>query len=170
MGIVWEDYHKGVPLLGVPGITLDTRVFGVPGMLLFVAVHLWIFHYLKVACSTRSWIRRPFQPDIHRINVHTPRQEIDRGFVSCVFLWFVSRMLQVPSRSLTRTAPEKLSDPNRKGWSSNHHGFQGLCKLRWCIFKLFLLTLGFQTPGEEVFEPQKHTLNTEPQEVFGRLG
>ena len=24
MGIVWEAYHKGVPLLGVPGITLDT--------------------------------------------------------------------------------------------------------------------------------------------------
>ena len=23
MGIVWESYHKGVPLLGVPGITLD---------------------------------------------------------------------------------------------------------------------------------------------------
>ena len=24
MGIVWEAYHKGVPLLRVPGITLDT--------------------------------------------------------------------------------------------------------------------------------------------------
>ena len=24
MGIVWEAYHKGVPLLGVPGITLDS--------------------------------------------------------------------------------------------------------------------------------------------------
>ena len=24
MGIVWETYHKGVPLLGVPGITLDS--------------------------------------------------------------------------------------------------------------------------------------------------
>ena len=24
MGIVWEASHKGVPLLGVPGITLDT--------------------------------------------------------------------------------------------------------------------------------------------------
>ena len=23
MGIVWEAYHKGVPLVGVPGITLD---------------------------------------------------------------------------------------------------------------------------------------------------
>ena len=23
MGIVWEASHKGVPLLGVPGITLD---------------------------------------------------------------------------------------------------------------------------------------------------
>ena len=23
MGIVWEAYHKGVPSLGVPGITLD---------------------------------------------------------------------------------------------------------------------------------------------------
>ena len=23
MGIAWEAYHKGVPLLGVPGITLD---------------------------------------------------------------------------------------------------------------------------------------------------
>ena len=23
MGIVWEAYHKAVPLLGVPGITLD---------------------------------------------------------------------------------------------------------------------------------------------------
>ena len=27
MGIVWEDYHKGVQLLGVPGITLEL-VFG----------------------------------------------------------------------------------------------------------------------------------------------
>ena len=25
MGIVWEAYHKGVPSLGVPGITLDLR-------------------------------------------------------------------------------------------------------------------------------------------------
>ena len=25
MGIVWEAYHKQVPLLGVPGITLDFR-------------------------------------------------------------------------------------------------------------------------------------------------
>ena len=23
MGVVWEAYHKGVPLLGVPGITLE---------------------------------------------------------------------------------------------------------------------------------------------------
>ncbi len=27
MGIVWEAYHKGVPLLGVPGITLDLGIF-----------------------------------------------------------------------------------------------------------------------------------------------
>ena len=26
MGIVWDAYHKGVPLLGVPGINLDCRV------------------------------------------------------------------------------------------------------------------------------------------------
>ena len=26
MGIVWEAYHKGVPLLGVPGITLDWKL------------------------------------------------------------------------------------------------------------------------------------------------
>ena len=26
MGMVWEPYHKGVPLLGVPGITLDNFV------------------------------------------------------------------------------------------------------------------------------------------------
>ena len=26
MGIVWEAYHKGVPLLGGPGITLDPKV------------------------------------------------------------------------------------------------------------------------------------------------
>ena len=26
MGMVWEDYHKGVPLLGVPGITLDLQL------------------------------------------------------------------------------------------------------------------------------------------------
>ena len=25
MGIVWEAYHNGVRLLGVPGITLDKR-------------------------------------------------------------------------------------------------------------------------------------------------
>ena len=28
MGMVWEAYHKGVPLLGVPGITLDTSWMG----------------------------------------------------------------------------------------------------------------------------------------------
>ena len=27
MGIVWEAYHKGVPLLGVPRITLDIVIF-----------------------------------------------------------------------------------------------------------------------------------------------
>ncbi len=37
------------------------------------------------------------------------------------------------------------------------------------IFREQKLTLGFQTSGEEFFGPQKHTLNTEPQEVFGRL-
>ena len=26
MGIVWEAYHKGVPLLGVPGITIEKEV------------------------------------------------------------------------------------------------------------------------------------------------
>ena len=26
MGTVWEAYHKGVPLLGVPGITLDIHM------------------------------------------------------------------------------------------------------------------------------------------------
>ena len=31
-------------------------------------------------------------------------------------------------------------------------------------------TLGLQTPGEEVFGPQKHTIQTPSQEVFGRLG
>ena len=34
MGIVWEAYHKGVPLLRVPGITLDIK--GFPGR-----VYLW---------------------------------------------------------------------------------------------------------------------------------
>ena len=29
MGIVWEAYHKGVPLLGVPGITLDTTMVSI---------------------------------------------------------------------------------------------------------------------------------------------
>ena len=28
MGIVWEAYHKGVPLLGVPGITVDFSFAG----------------------------------------------------------------------------------------------------------------------------------------------
>ena len=26
MGMVWEAYHKGIPLLGVPGITLEECV------------------------------------------------------------------------------------------------------------------------------------------------
>ena len=29
MGIVWEASHKGVPLLGVPGITLDVMSEGI---------------------------------------------------------------------------------------------------------------------------------------------
>ena len=36
MGMVWEAYHKGVPLLGVPGITLDmvsqTNLFLLQGL------------------------------------------------------------------------------------------------------------------------------------------
>ena len=36
---------------------------------------------------------------------------------------------------------------------------QILCEGRDCF------SLGFQTPGEEVFGPQKHTKNTKPQEV-----
>ncbi len=32
MGIVWEAYHKGVPLLGVPGITLDKLMLGLLGI------------------------------------------------------------------------------------------------------------------------------------------
>ena len=28
MGIVWEAYHKGVPLLGVPGMTLGSGFHG----------------------------------------------------------------------------------------------------------------------------------------------
>ena len=31
------------------------------------------------------------------------------------------------------------------------------------------VTLGFQTPGEEVFGPQKYLKHRSPQEVFGRL-
>ena len=27
MGIVWEAYHKGVPLLGVPGISIEVGLF-----------------------------------------------------------------------------------------------------------------------------------------------
>ena len=29
MGIVWEALHKGVPLLGVPRISLEVLLFGV---------------------------------------------------------------------------------------------------------------------------------------------
>ena len=40
MGIVWEAYHKGVPLLGVPGITLDIRFehdFSFPRLFFFAS-------------------------------------------------------------------------------------------------------------------------------------
>ena len=40
MGIVWETYHKRVPLLGVPGITLDISA-GVPVPLF----RLWFWHH-----------------------------------------------------------------------------------------------------------------------------
>ena len=43
MGIVWEDYHKGVPLLGVPGITLDW-VFG-PQLGSHIPVSLGFHHH-----------------------------------------------------------------------------------------------------------------------------
>ena len=28
MGVIWEAYHKGVPLLGIPGITLEETLMG----------------------------------------------------------------------------------------------------------------------------------------------
>ena len=33
MGIVWEASHKGVPLLGVPGITLELNITKLKGLL-----------------------------------------------------------------------------------------------------------------------------------------
>ena len=42
---------------------------------------------------------------------------------------------------------------------------------KWCHSQHRLtFTLGFQTPGEEVFEPQNPTQKTKPEQVFGRLG
>ena len=35
MGMVWEAYHKGVPLLGVPEISLDHCLGGVFNYFLF---------------------------------------------------------------------------------------------------------------------------------------
>ena len=55
MGIVWETYHKGVPLLGVPGITLEITWISLRGGFCFKALvnhhektsiwedFLWIF-------------------------------------------------------------------------------------------------------------------------------
>ena len=43
MGMVWETYHKGVPLLGVPGITLDNfdDSFGQDE----INLQTWVFHH-----------------------------------------------------------------------------------------------------------------------------
>ncbi len=52
MGIVWEAYHKGVPLLRVPGITLDLGlVFG------------WSEGYAKIRKSwTHIFVPRRWEP------------------------------------------------------------------------------------------------------------
>ena len=42
----------------------------------------------------------------------------------------------LPSRSLTKIAPEKLPKPNRKGSSSNHH-FQGRAVKLWGCIEIF---------------------------------
>ena len=45
MGIVWETYHKGVPLLGVPGITLEKS--------LVVLIHFMVLLMAEIRIT--SW-------------------------------------------------------------------------------------------------------------------
>ena len=50
MGIVWETYHKGVPISGVPGITLD---FGC----LFVDDFLFQIPFVMKASTLRDELK-----------------------------------------------------------------------------------------------------------------
>ena len=45
----------------------------------------------------------------------------------------------VPSRSLTKIAPEKLPKPNRKGLSSNHHFSGAMLNLDMCFWWCLIL-------------------------------
>ena len=55
MGIVWEAYHKGVPLLGVPGITLDPKKVPICSRLPRLAGHRTGVRWLAVAMDDSMW-------------------------------------------------------------------------------------------------------------------
>ena len=62
-------------------------------------------------------------------------------------------------------------------WSFRFSGIIGqfaqmtsLLGCTWITTVYTVYSLGFQTPCEEVFEPQKPSQKTKPQQVFGRLG
>ena len=53
MGIVWEAYHKGVPLLGVPGIILDTGFW--PWIICLVNCTLPRSHSERFRIRRKAW-------------------------------------------------------------------------------------------------------------------
>ena len=60
MGMVWEAYHKGVPLLGVPGITL--------------LIHWWFI--FKLYCSRRSSTRALTVAGLNQREFHTTTNSV----------------------------------------------------------------------------------------------
>ena len=62
MGIVWEAYHKGVPLLGVPGITLEKLKMCVFGKNTNVSFKT---SFKENANASENWESFSFSREVH---------------------------------------------------------------------------------------------------------
>ena len=75
MGIVWEAYHNEVPLLGVPGITLDLNGMG----LAFRVIHFSAFEF--------AWILEKGLPEGVEIGCDTTELKHDALCVDRIQIW-----------------------------------------------------------------------------------
>ena len=92
MGIVWEAYHKGVPLLEVPGITLDQTVEQLHGLSIttWSGAHRWPYVFLDFGYFVPRFtmflcffspqpLRRPFSCHWNSLKTSSTRCRISAG-------------------------------------------------------------------------------------------